>query len=109
MRIFHAVGCAAAISATAAQAQLSTTNCIAGAYGSLNCQTTGLSPQSSSGGTDLGAAGLGLFIARHREKAFQAHVGKLVAAGDCQGAITYALQKGRMDMAQQVRDFCAGR
>lgn len=33
--------------------------------------------------------------------------GKMVAAGDCAGAETYALKQGNFALAQQVKDYCS--
>ena len=65
--------------------------------------------------TDEGAAAaaraqtgreIGQAVAVMREKSLRAKLGKMIAAGDCQGAATYALQKGRFDLVQGLKQFC---
>lgn len=56
-----------------------------------------------------GYAALGGFIHRMRERGLASKVGKMIAAGDCQGAFSYALEKGRFDLASQIQQMCAAR
>lgn len=37
----------------------------------------------------------------------RARVGKMLAKGDCDGALQYALKNGRLDLATSVREYCA--
>lgn len=86
--------------ASSASAQVSTT-CMAMGAGMIHCDST--DPQAEAEGWRE----LGLAISQIKENSLRAKLGKMVAAGDCTGASTYALQKGRFDMAQGIKQFCA--
>lgn len=86
---------------SAAQAQMSTTNCIGGA-GMVNCTTVG-GGQQPYVDTDWGA------VFQHmRDRHVQKKVAKMMSAGDCQGAYAYALQQS-FELARQVREMCVAR
>lgn len=86
-----------ALSATTAQAQ--STNCMAIGPNMVHCDTTG--GQSRYVDTDWAAAFQHIHD-RHVKK----KIGKLIVAGDCQGAYTYALQES-LDLAARVREICS--
>lgn len=46
-------------------------------------------------------------FAMKRAADLAAHVGSLIAAGDCPGAEKAALTAGDLDLARQARDYCA--
>jgi hypothetical protein len=62
-------------------------------------------PQGDDAGTVLGQ-GVGSFIAGIRERSFRAKVGKMLAAGDCDGAARFALEKGRLELGSELRRTC---
>lgn len=41
------------------------------------------------------------------ERRFRAKVGELLASGDCQGAATYAFEKGRLEIGQAIMRQCS--
>jgi hypothetical protein len=85
-----------------AMAQVST-NCIGNA-GFVHCDSYdsgAAAAANAEAGREIGQA-----IAMMKEKSLRAKLGKMVAAGDCQGAATYALQKGRFDMVEGLKQFC---
>ena len=70
------------------------------------CNTSGGYRQpSADGGTSLGK-GIGSLISRIGENSFRKKVGKMLAAGDCQGAANYALQKGRLELGNSILQSC---
>lgn len=81
--------------------QISSTDCTPTATGGQHCMTMG-GGQTQYVDPDWGAA----FKARRDRKIRQA-VGKLLANGDCAGAEKYALEKGELELAGQVKDYCA--
>lgn len=90
--------------------QISTTNCIGTAYGGMNCTTMTPPPlppvqYSNDSGTVLGTA-LGELITGSGDRHVRSQIGKMLAAGNCKGAVQYALQKGRFDLVETVRDYC---
>jgi hypothetical protein len=106
MRAFHLFGCAAALTASAAQAQLSSTNCIAGAAGSVYCTTIGSGSYNSDGGAELGQD-IANLAHRISERRFRSKISKLVAGGDCPGALSYAMEKGRYDAVAAIKQVCS--
>jgi hypothetical protein len=88
--------------------QLSTTNCIGTAHGGMNC-TTMAPPSYQAAPTDGDASlgtGLGELLTGTGDRHVKRQIGKMLANGDCAGAEKYALTKGRLDLAQQVRSYC---
>lgn len=47
------------------------------------------------------------FFANRSDRRRKKAVGKMLAAGDCAGAKTYALKEGDFDLLGKVKDFCA--
>jgi len=92
---------------------LQSTSCTT--YGNMtNCQTQGglnLPPpvmQTDSGGLDGDALqSLAANVRTKKARGRQKKVGKLIAAGDCQGAVAYALDKGDLPLADYARSYCA--
>lgn len=46
---------------------------------------------------------------QQRAEALRRQVGKLVAGGDCKGGEAAAVKAGDFDLAERVRNYCAGR
>lgn len=88
------------------------TTCMSMGPNMMTCDTIGggttSSAPSSDGGAALGA-GLGALIAQGRERSFNKKVGALLAAGDCDGAARFALEKGRLDLGRQLLAECQAR
>ena len=96
--------------ASAANAQ-SSTNCVTMGSGMMHCDTMDMSPPTFNPGAQQQAdsnsgALLGLAIRGMRERSLNSKIGKMVASGDCQAALDYALTKGRFDIAEQVKGMC---
>lgn len=96
-----------------AHAQMSSSNCMAMGGGMVHCDTMSMGNAggpASSGGDDGSTAmvlqGLGDLLGFNGEKSIRKRVGKLIADGDCEGAARYALQKGRIELANQVAQIC---
>jgi hypothetical protein len=73
------------------------------------CNTTG-GGTSGSYNNDGGAAlGQGLVDMIHgfKERSFRNKIGKMLAAGDCEGAVRYAYQKGRIELGASLQQTCA--
>lgn len=86
------------ITATGAVAQ-SNTDCMV--MGNLvHCDTSDANSQD-----DLGT-NLGLLIARMQENSLRKKLGKMLAAGDCQGAVKLAYQKGQLELGAQIARTC---
>lgn len=104
------VGVIAFFGASAANAQ-SSTNCITMGSGMMHCDTMDMSPPAFNPGVQQqsnanGGALLGLAIRGMRERSLNSKIGKMVASGDCQAALDYALTKGRFDIANEVKSMC---
>lgn len=97
--------------------QMSTTNCIPDYTGGANCTTiTTQSPElaplpqppstpqttRSSGG----GGGLLPFIERLNDRKLRKKIGKLVAAGDCEGAAKLAFENGWLETGFQIKQTC---
>jgi len=89
--------------AVGANAQSSST-CMVMGGGLIHCDTMDMG--STDRFEDARVARFGLAIQAMRERSLRAKIGKMVAGGDCKGAYTYALTKGRMDLAGEVRNIC---
>jgi len=50
---------------------------------------------------------LGANIRAKKARGRQKKVGKMIAAGDCQGAVAYALDKGDLALADYARSYCS--
>ena len=105
------LGGLAALLGSVAHAQLSTSNCIVMGPNMVHCDTMDMSTPSTpqtgpDSGTQLGTA-LGQLISGTSDQHVRSNVGRMLAAGNCDGAYQYALQKGRFDLASRVRDLCA--
>ena len=87
--------------------------------GMMHCDTMDMSPPATptmgqpafNMGADQqsnsnGGALLGLAIRGMRERSLNSKIGKMVASGDCQAALDYALTKGRFDIAEEVKGMC---
>jgi hypothetical protein len=89
-------------------AQVATTNCHSDSLGGVHCTTTTPPPlvqsypQTQTVDQDWGA----VFEARRERKRAEA-IGKMLARGDCAGAQQYALSKGEIALAAQIRDYCS--
>lgn len=88
------------------------TNCVAMGPDMATCNSIGgrqadvPSAPSGDGGAALGAGLVGL-INKINEGSFRKKVGKMLADGDCDGAIRFAFEKGRMEAALAIRNACA--
>jgi hypothetical protein len=92
--------------ATEAGAQ-SSTNCIVMTGGLVHCDTMpGYDVAAAQRANAEAGAQIGSAIRVMRERSLRAKIGKMAAGGDCQGAIAYALTKGRYDLASEVRNAC---
>jgi hypothetical protein len=60
---------------------------------------------SYENGAALGR-GIGALIARSRESSFKKKVGSMLAAGDCEGAAQFALEKGRLELGTSIAQAC---
>lgn len=80
--------------------QISTTSCVQTTTGGQSCITTG-------GNTHYVDPDWGTAFKQARDRRIKSAVGKLLANGDCEGALQYALRKGRLDLADAVRAYCA--
>lgn len=88
----------------------STTNCMSMGPDMANCTTTGGNRNNSvvpqnDGGAALGQ-GINSLIHSMKEKAFRAKVGKLLSAGDCEGAANYSFEKGKIELGNEIRAQC---
>lgn len=77
-------------------------DCMAMGGGMVHCNGTG----GDDGSTAMVLQGLGDLLGFNGEKSIRKRVGKLMADGDCEGATRYALQKGRMELANQIAQMC---
>jgi len=102
-------GLAIALGEGQASAQ-STTTCMAMGPDMLNCNTWG-------GGNSTVVQAPYTQWAYERDKRIRENihelftgdrkkVGTMIANGDCQGALKYALERGQFDLAQSVKPFC---
>ncbi len=112
-RYVAAFGFIAFVGGGEAQAQMSSSNCMSMGGGMVHCDTMQMGNSGSvetSGGDDGSTAlvlqGLGDLLGFNGEKSIRKKVGKMLADGDCQGATRYALEKGRMELANQVTQMC---
>jgi len=73
-----------------------------------SCMTTGPFTNCDTYGGQNGAAGPGLadLIAGINERKVRAQVGRLLAAGDCEGAARLAFEKGRLELGMDIREQC---
>jgi TRAP-type uncharacterized transport system substrate-binding protein len=88
-------------------AQLATTTCTTDPMRNQNCITMGSGQQSDSGSGEALGTALGQLISGTNPNHIRSRIGKMLAKGDCAGAEQYALQKGELDLAQQVKNYCA--
>jgi hypothetical protein len=88
----------ASFTGTAVSAQ-STTDCVVMGR-VVHCDTSDANSQD-----DLGT-NLGLLIARMQENSLRKKIGKMLAAGDCQGAVELAYEKGRLEMGAAIARTC---
>jgi hypothetical protein len=77
----------------------------------VNCMVHGniITCNGQSDGTDRqgnAAQGISDFIGTLNENSFRKKIGKMLASGDCAGATDYALQKGRLELAVELRRSC---
>lgn len=93
----------ASLTSSAAAAQ-SSTNCIGMGSGLVHCDTMDLS-QPKDDDDDVGT-NLGLLIARMQENHLRKQIGKMLAAGDCEGAAKLAYEKGRLELGAQIARTC---
>lgn len=89
----------------------STTNCISMGADMATCTTTGDNSRITTGsqpdsGTALGR-GISDLVHSIKERSFRSKVGKLLAAGDCQGAARYSLQQGRIELGNSILIQCS--
>lgn len=94
--------------------QVTTTTCRPDYIGGYRC-TTNVPQQAprvemrrdpdSDSGIVLGTAIRDL-IDGTGERRVRSRVGKMLAAGDCDGALKYALEKGHLELAEQVAALC---
>jgi hypothetical protein len=110
MRKLASVLCLGAVS-TASVAQMASTNCTS-MGGMTHCDTIG---GGNSGavvnnyGDDHSLEVLASVIHNASEASVRSKIGKMVAAGQCEEARSYALQKGRLELASAVTRLCQAR
>lgn len=93
-----AVAFLASSTATGPVAQ-STTDCMV--MGKLvHCDTADANSEDDVG------TNLGLLIARMQENSLRKKLGKMLAAGDCIGAVKLAYEKGRLELGAQIARTC---
>ncbi len=51
-------------------------------------------------------ANLGSAMRARKDRGRRKKVGKMIAAGDCNGAVNFALEKGELELAQYARATC---
>jgi hypothetical protein len=88
-------------------AQLATTTCTADPMGNQNCITMHSGQQSDNGSGEALGTALGQLISGTNPNHIRSRISKMLARGDCEGAEQYALQKGQLELAQQVRNYCS--
>jgi hypothetical protein len=90
--------------------QLTSTNCIPTGNGTVQCTTMTTPDMSQDSGKSAGGhCGLCNLISIFDGDAKKRHakaVGKMLSKGDCAGAEKYALEKGDLDLADRVREYC---
>ena len=88
----------------------SSTNCMAMGPNMAHCDTTGGQSQphtsQANAGSDNGGSWLDDLMP-WREGNFRKRIGKLIAAGDCQGAAKLAYEKGRLELGGQIARTCS--
>lgn len=90
-----------------AHAQMSSTNCMTMGGGMVHCDTMDM--DAANGSEDSGYAlgqGIGALIAKSRENSFRKKLGRMLAAGDCEGAVRFALEKGRIELGTDIARSC---
>lgn len=94
---------------------MSSSNCMDMGGGMATCNTMDMSlPQRTNPKADMSypqTSGtalnfIGDLVARSRERSFQKKVGKMLEAGDCQGAAKVAIAHQRPEMSNQIRRSC---
>ncbi len=95
---------------------MSSSNCMNMGGGMATCNTMDMSqPQRTYPMPDISRPSVGGsntmrmiadLIARSNERSFQKKIGKLVAKGDCPGAAKLALNKGRLELVNQINSAC---
>jgi hypothetical protein len=88
--------------------QISSTHCHPDYIGGFRCSTNTPPPMTVQPLPQTRYADqdwYGAFKARRDRKRAEA-VGKLLAKGDCAGAEKYALERGDIDLANQVKAYC---
>lgn len=85
----------------------SNTNCMRMGADMATCQTTGGTSYNSSDGGAAAGAGLVDIIRGFQERSFRSKVGKMIAAGDCTGAVRYAVEKGKFEVAASLQILCS--
>jgi putative hemolysin len=87
----------------------SSTNCMAMGPNMAHCDTIGgqsqpRAPQANA--SDNGGSWLDDLMP-WREGNFRKKIGKMIAAGDCQGAAKLAYEKGRLELGAQIAKTCS--
>jgi hypothetical protein len=112
-----------AASAGAARAQTATTDCWQDGFGSTHCTTRG-QPQpdhtiqdfvngyqrSSQAATDAQIEAMRRYREQHRAAVADEQTkvaARMIIDGDCPGAEQYALGAGNIELAREVKDYCA--
>lgn len=89
----------------------SNTNCMSMGGTMVTCNTTGgpkpMQSDIGDGGDTTGAAGVVSFVRALGERSFRSKIGKMLSAGDCEGAARYAYEKGRLELGSEIRKQCA--
>lgn len=85
---------------------MSSTNCTALGGGMAHCDTTGLGSGGARSSNGESSSLIGMLISHAQEQSFQKKVSKMMAAGDCQGAVRLAVSNGRVAMGDQIRRSC---
>ena len=86
------------------------TNCNATGPNMATCTTMGGTTAepagSSEGGYAFGQA-ISTILQKRAEASFRKKIGAFLAAGDCEGAAKFALEKGRLDVGPAIAQACA--
>jgi hypothetical protein len=89
----------------------SSTNCMAIGPNMAHCDTIGgqAHPQTQQANASGGGNGENWLddLMPWREGNFRKKLGKMIAAGDCQGASKLAYEKGRLELGAQIAKTCS--
>lgn len=95
--------------------QMSSTNCIPDYTGGMMCTTMTTPPlvlpqapsiPRTTRGSGSPAGNLIGIIERFNDRSLRKKIGKLIAAGDCEGAAKLAYEKGWLEMGADIKRSC---